>query len=178
MHLRVHGTFGIHACSYKKVLCLFLKILLTDESHVSLDLISHNCVAQNSALVLPWLLAHPFCFARVFSQGWISLWAWKESSWSARYHWQLLLLPGDPCAAISCTLPAVIHPQGWGSGGQCHLSPPKWQVAGDPSRCLHCIIPSPQPPFARYYKMVNLAFPLLRRILLGVITRWHQKWQD
>lgn len=46
----------------KKCRCFFF------ESHISLDPISHDCMAQNSALVLLWLLAHPFCFVGGFSQ--------------------------------------------------------------------------------------------------------------
>lgn len=70
--------------------------------------------------------------------------------------------------------PALFHPWGWGSGRAMPPGtaqpPAKWQVAGDPSGCLHFIFPSPHPPFARYYKMVNLAVLILRRILFSNTT--------
>lgn len=85
---------------------------------------------------------------------WISLWAGKGSSWSARYHWHLLLLPADPSVPPPAAPLALIHPRGWGSRRAVPpgmAQPPlKWQVAGDPSRCLHFILPSPHPPFAGY----------------------------
>lgn len=122
MQLRVHETSGIYACSYKKVLFIvFFKILVTDESYVCLDPISHDCMARNSALVFLWLLAHPFCFAGGFSQA-VNL----TLNWEAEQLVSKIRLASAPpssrsqCAAIGCT-PQPSCTLGAGAPeGQCH----------------------------------------------------------
>lgn len=84
-------------------------------THLWVNSISHNIVAQNSALILLWLLAHHFCFAGAFSQALNLTLSWEAEQLvsklplasappsSRSWHTALIWLPAHP-------------PQGWGSG--------------------------------------------------------------
>lgn len=91
------------------------QILLTDESYIFLNPISHNYVAQNSALIWLWLLAHHFCFAGGFSQALNLTLSWEGGQLVSKL--QLASAPPSSRSWYAASADSQASPtQGLGSG--------------------------------------------------------------
>lgn len=90
-------------------------------NHTSLSILSPTWLwhrIQHSSCSGCWLII--FVLLGDFHKPWISLWAGKEGSWSASYHWHLLLLPADPGPLLSADSKlSPTHPRAGALGGQC-----------------------------------------------------------
>lgn len=95
-------------------------------NHTSLLILSPTTLwhrIQHSSCCGCWLII--FVFLGDLHKPWISLWAGKEGSWSASYHWHLLLLAADP----GTLLPAESRPSPTPAGLSHH---PRHNYLGTP----------------------------------------------